>query len=143
MANAYYTYMAVGSSQEASIFSDEHTWTILDVLRKSGAKGLTASQAHEEVERNEGVSVSRSKIYSLLKRLYELEWVHRYYDQEAQAQRNSIGPIWGGVIIDEEFYSETKDKMKNYIKKNLFPIFEDYLKKAMSDLADDVKTKRW
>lgn len=68
MVNAYYSYMAVGSAQEASIFANEYAWTILDVLRKGGAKGLTATDVLKNVEKELGTKVSRSKVYSILKR---------------------------------------------------------------------------
>lgn len=143
MANAYYTHIPVDSAQEASIFSDEYTWTIFDVLREAGAKGLTEIELSEAIEKEQGVGVSRSKIYALLRRLYEEKLAHRYYDPEAQARRYTLAPIWGGIMLNDNFYSETKEKMIGYIKKRLFPIFEEYLKKVMEDFSDNVTTKKW
>lgn len=142
MANAYYSHMAVGSAQEASIFADEYAWTILDVLRKAGAKGLTAADVLKNVEKELGTQVSRSKVYSLLKRLYEEERIHRYYDPEVEAQRHAIGLIWGGVYIDEKFDKVVVEKEKNYVKKNLYPSFLAFIKKALNDLEDS-ETKKW
>ena len=143
MANAYYAHIPVASPQEASIFADEYAWAILDILRKAGAKGLTAAEVHKNVEKELGTPVSQSKVYSLLRRLYEEEWIHRYYDPEVQAQRNATGLIWGGVFIDEKFDKAVVEKEKNYIKKNLFPSFLSFIKKAMNDLSEDSTTKKW
>lgn len=143
MANTYYAHMIVETPQEASIFSDEYTWTILEVLRKAGSKGLTAIEVHQRVEDDQGVSVSRSKIYSLLRRLYEDEFVDRYYDQEAQSQRNTVRALWGEFIFNEEYYDAAKTKLMNYIKKNMFPAFQEYLEKALSEFQEDPKTKKW
>lgn len=52
MANTYYLHHSVVNPQEASIFSDEYTWTIFDILRRAGAKGLTSKEIHQSVEKN-------------------------------------------------------------------------------------------
>lgn len=143
MANSYYDHIAVGSPQEASIFSNEYTWTILDVLRKAGSKGLTAKEVHDRVQREMGSSVSSSKVYSLLKRLYQEEWIHRYYDPTVQAQRNAIGLIWGGIIVDDNFYEAVKSKTLLYAKSRLFPVLFEYILKTMEEFKSDEKTKKW
>jgi hypothetical protein len=52
MANKYYLNHSVDSAQEAGIFADELTWTMFDILREAGAKGLTAQDVHKEIEKN-------------------------------------------------------------------------------------------
>ena len=143
MSNAYFESMAVSSPQEASILANEYTWSILQVLRGSGSKGLTPREDHEEVEKAEKVTVSASKIYSILKRLYEIEWVHRHYDREAKAQRNTLAVEWGSVDIDEEYGKMIHNKMEGFIKKEMFPIFLDYFKKTWEELSKDEKNKEW
>lgn len=143
MTNKYYTHFPVESPHEASILSDEYTWTILDILRKAGPKGYTAAEVHQKVEREFGTTVSRSKIYGLLKQLYQDGAVHRYYDQDAQAQRNAIGVVWGGSYIDEQFDNAIVDKEKSYIKRNLSQAFFSYIKKVMNDLNEDPAIKKW
>ena len=65
MANLYYTHQSVKDPQEASIFSDEYTWIILDILRLAGNHGISAQSVHKEVERKMRTSVSESKIYMI------------------------------------------------------------------------------
>lgn len=143
MANAYYEHIVVGSPQQASIFANEYTWTIMEVLRKVGAQGLTAEEIHKKVEKELGTSVSRSKVYSLLKRLYEEEWTHKYYDEKAQAWRNTLSIVWGGVYIDDEFYDIVKSKTKLFVNRVLFPALLEFIKKATEELENDSSTKKW
>lgn len=143
MANEYYEHIVVGSAQEASIFANEYTWTILEVLRKAGPKGLTAEEVHNKVEKAIGTSVSRSKVYSLLKRLYEQEWTHKYYDNKAQAWRNTISLAWGGAYLSDDFYDAVISKTEKYLNKVLFPMFFDFVNKAKEELAKDLSTKKW
>jgi len=143
MANAYFEHMAVSSAQEASILSNEYTWIILEALRSSGSKGLTPKEVHQVIEREESTTVSASKIYSILKRLYEIEWIHRHYDSEVKAQRNTLAIQWGEVEVVEEFSEVVEEKMKRYIKKEFFPIILDYYKKTINDFATDEENKKW
>ena len=143
MANAYFEHMAVSSAQEASILSNEYTWIILEALRSAGSKGLTPKEVHKIVEMEESTTVSASKIYSILKRLYELTWVHRHYDKEAQGQRNTLAIPWGEVELVEAFSEIVEDKMKRYIKKEFFPIILDFYKKAFNEFSADEKNKKW
>src|SRR6188472_4438174 len=129
MANKYYTTHSVTSPQQASIFSDVYTWSIFDILRKAGAAGLTAQAIHEEIERKIRTSVSQSKVYALLKRLYQEEWVHRYYDKDSQAQRIAINTTLGGFVeFDKDYEHIILDKEGGYIKKQLFPMFLTFIK---------------
>ena len=89
------------------------------------------------------MSVSQSKIYGLLKRLYQQRWVHRYYDKDSEAQRVAIALDWGEVIINKEFNLAVIKKENDYMIKKLFPIFSDVLIKAMKDLHEDPDTKKW
>lgn len=135
--------MGVESSQEASILSNELTWDIIEILRSSGAKGLTPPMVIEQIEDKQGVTVSRSKVYSLLKRLYEIEWVHRYWDNEKQANRSVLADIAGQVDINEDFSKVVEDNMSSHIEKNIFPIFEEFLEKTMEMLIANPKIKKW
>lgn len=143
MTNCYYTHIAAGSAQEASIFSNQYTWTILDVVRKAGPRGLTAKDVHKKVEREMGTSVSASMVYSLLKRLYELEWIHRRYDAESEAQRHTIGVIWGGMFVDSEFDKAVTSKTLQYAEKRLYPALFEYITKSMEVLKEDSATRKW
>ena len=141
--NSYFTHMAVASSSQASILANEHTWSILEVLRGAGAIGMTPREVIDAVEQVESIRISRSKIYSLLKRLYELEWVHRYYDIESKSQRNTIADISGLITMNDDFVDVIEDKMGKYVEKNLFPFFREFFEKTLESLSDDPKTKRW
>ena len=141
--NSYFTHMGVGSSQEASILSNELTWEIIEILRSSGAKGLTPPMVLEKIEYIQGVKVSRSKVYALLKRLYEMEWVHRYYDTEEQANRSVLADIAGQVDINEDFSKVIEENMSRYIEKKLFPVYEEFLEKTTQMLNDNPKIKKW
>jgi predicted transcriptional regulator len=143
MPNIYYEHIPVGSAQEASVLANEYTWTILDVLRKAGAKGLTAKEVHSRVERKMGTSVSASKIYALLRRMYEEEFIHRYYDPNAEAQRHAIGQIWGGFYPNREYDEAVMAKTSSYMRKNLFPIFLEFVKKTAEELEKDPKARKW
>jgi len=141
--NSYFTHMGVESSQEASILSNELTWNIIEILRSSGAKGLTPPMVLEKIEDIQGVKVSRSKVYSLLKRLYEIQWVHRYYDNEEQANRSVLADIAGQVNINEDFSKVIEDNLSSHIEKKLFPVYEEFLEKTMQMLNDNPKIKKW
>jgi len=143
MANAYFEHMAVSSAQEASILSNEYTWIILESLRATGSKGLTPKEVHQVIEKTESTTVSASKVYSILKRLYEIGWVHRHYDKESQAQRNTLAIQWGEVELDDKFSSIVENKMKSYIKKEFFPIILDFYKKVLTEFSADEKNKKW
>jgi hypothetical protein len=143
MANRYYRHQSVRNPQEASIFSNVYTWTILDILRDAGAKGLTAESVHKGVEGKMRTSVSRSKIYDLLKRMYEQEWIHRYYDNDVQARCHVIAQDWGGIDLDKDYDQAILNKERNYFKETLFPRFLDLIKKSMEDLKEDSVTSKW
>lgn len=143
MANAYYDHIAVSSPQEASIFSDEYTWTVLDILRTAGAKGHTAKEVHQLVEKNVGTPVSRSRIYTLLKSLYEDKLVHRYYDKDAEAQRNAIASVWGHFFVKQKFAETVLEKEKKYIIKHMLPVYVSFVRKVISDLKEDPIEKKW
>ena len=63
MANIYYIHQSVKNPQEASIFSDPYTWTILDILRAAGNKGLSPIEVHQAVNKKLPNSISSAKIY--------------------------------------------------------------------------------
>lgn len=141
--NAYFTHMAVKSSQQAAILSNRFTWTVLEVLRKSGSVGLTTKMILDEVEKEEGVPISRSKIYDILTRLHELEWVHRYWDTKEHAQRNTLNDIAGQIETNDEFSKIIYEKMKTYVEKNLFTCFQEYIEESINKIESDSKAKKW
>jgi len=143
MANKYYVHHSLKDYQEASIFSDVYTWTIFDILRIAGNKGLTATEIHKQVESTTGTRVSQSKIYDLLKRLYEGKWIHRYYDRDVEKQRCSIALDWGGIFVEEDFEKKIMEKEGTYIRIHLFPIFFNFIKKTIKDFKEDSSAIRW
>jgi Fe2+ or Zn2+ uptake regulation protein len=143
MANLYYIHQSVKDPQEASIFSDEYTWMILDILRLAGNDGISAQSVHKEVERKTGTLVSQSKIYSKLKRLYQMKWVHRSYNREDEKLHNIINIDWGGILLDKTYEDILVKKERDYIIGRLFPIFIEFIKQAMNDLSKERKTETW
>lgn len=141
-ANKYYKHQTVKSAQDASVFSDEYTWAILDILRAAGHKGMSAQNVHKQVENDLG-RVSKSRVYGILKRLYQMDWVHRSYDEVDQARRNSIKMDWAGISVEEEYDRLVVDKEKRYMTERLFPIFYEYIKQAMKDFNVDGTAKKW
>ena len=142
-ANKYYAHQSVKNSQEASIFSDEYTWIILDDLRVAGSRGMSAEEVHKRVQRKMHTSVSKSKVYGILKRLYQMNWVHRYYNQEKGVQYSVIAIDWGGILVDDKYDHLLVDKQKNYMSKKLFPIFLDFIKNATDSLDEDSDSRKW
>ena len=141
--NAYFTHMGVIDSGEASTLAKEHTWSIFEILRKAGAKGLTAKEVVDEIEQLEGVKPSESKIYALLKLLKEMRLLHRHYDKEKEAQAYTQISLAGQIEIDTDFFDDNKDKMGKFIERELFPVFQRFLEKTISELDSDKKTKDW
>jgi len=143
MGNKYYTHHSIKDTQEASIFSNVYTWTIFDILRSAGPKGLTAPDIQKQIELELRTSVSVSKIYDLLKRLYEGKWIHRYYDREIEKQRCSIAWDWGGIIVEEDFEKAIIEKEGSFIHTNLFPVFLQLLKRTIEDFKEDPSVTKW
>jgi hypothetical protein len=142
MANRYYKHQTVKSPQDASVFSDEYTWAVLDVLRIAGPSGISADNVHKKIEEQMG-RVSKSKVYAILKRLYQNEWIHRTYNEDDEARRNSIKMNWAGILLEDEYDRLLVDKEKPFISKKIFPVFEEYIRSVISDLQNDPKAKKW
>ena len=143
MANAYIKHMPISSSQEASIFSNEITWKILEFLRSAGNKGMTESEIKKEFKKTKKSVPSTSQIYSILKRLYENEWIHRDWDNDANARRHVISYHWGGIELDEEFNKMITKKMNSYFKEKMFPVLLECCKESLQLLSTDKKNKHW
>jgi hypothetical protein len=143
MVNPYYQNIPVDSAADASTFANEYTWAVLDVVRKGGARGLTAIEVHAKVSKKMGTSVSTSMVYGVLKRLYEQGFVHRYFDNKAGAQRNAIGWIWGGNFVDPGYSNAVTSRLSPYMKRILFPVMLKYIQEAAEVLAEDAETKKW
>ena len=143
MANAYIKHMPVSSFQEASIFSNEITWKILEFLRSAGNKGMTEDEINEEFKKTRKSRPSTSQIYSVLKRLYENEWVHRNWDNEKKARRHVISYHWGGIDLDEEFHEIIIKKMNSRFKEKMFPVLLECCQETLKLLSEDKKNKHW
>lgn len=143
MANRYYNHQSVRNPQEASIFSNEYTWTIFDALRDAGAKGLTEKDVHKELERRMRISIGKSRIYEMLRRMFQEEWIHRHYNSNLQARVYVIAQDWAGVDLDKDYDQVIVSKEKNYLKERLFPLFLDFVKRSMKDLNEDSQTSKW
>ena len=143
MANIYYIHQSVKNPQEASIFSDRYTWTILDVLCSAGNDGLSPLKVRQEVEKKLRTSISSAKIYSLLKQLYEMDWVHRSYDRNDKTNHNIVNIDWGGIILDKTYDEIIVNKENEFITKRITPLLIEYIKKTLYDLGQDKNTKKW
>src|SRR5215207_11153668 len=99
MANIYYIHQSVKNPQEASIFSDQYTWAILEVLRTAGNDGLSPLEVRHAVQKKLRTSISSAKIYNILKRLYQMDWVHRSYDSNDKTNHNIVNVDWGSMIL--------------------------------------------
>lgn len=142
MANSYFKYFPVRSSQEASVLANEDAWKILEALIQCGSKGLT----EKEIDKQTKTKTSHSKLYGLLKKLYEMEWVHRYYDPESQARRYVIKLLAGFDTIndiDENFYESVIKKEEEFIGNVVLPPLQKFIERTMKDLDQDPETKRW
>ena len=142
MANGYYRHHTVKSAQDASLFSDEYTWAILDILRAAGPRGMTAQNVHKQIVKDKG-RVSKSKIYGILKRMYQMDWVHRSYDEGEDARRNSIKMERAGIDVYEDYDRVVVSKEKPFIIEKLFPVYIEYINKAMDDMRADNKARKW
>ena len=142
MANKYYKHQTVKSSQDASLFSDEYTWAILDILRGAGPRGISAQKVHQQIENKMG-KVPKSKVYGILKRMYQMDWIHRAYDEEEQARRNSIKMDWAGIWVEDEYDRIVVNKEKRFMTQRLFPVFLEYIRKIMDDMSQDKRAQKW
>ena len=143
MGNLYYIHQSVKNPQEASIFSDQYTWTILDVLRAAGNDGLSPQKVHKEVEKKLRTSISSAKIYALLRRLYQMNWVHRIYNKDDKTHHSIANLEWGAIFLDKAYDEIIVKNEKEYITQRITPIFEEYLKRTMENLEKNKNTKKW
>lgn len=89
------------------------------------------------------IPISKSKVYALLKQLYQQRWVHRYYDKDVESQRIAIALDWGGIVVDRTFNLAIIEKERTYMARKLFPLYIEFLTKAMRDLYETTPTKKW
>lgn len=143
MANAYIEHIAINSSKDASIFSNELTWKIFEFLRSAGKDGLTENQITDEFIKEKITVPSSSQIYSILKRLYEMEWVHRDWDKKVGARRHVLAYHWGGFQINEDFYEVIIKKMDPIFQEKLFPILLELCNESYEIISNDKKNKHW
>jgi hypothetical protein len=81
----------------------------------------------------------------LLRRLYQEEWTHRYFDntKDVEAQRNVIGLQWGYVKFDGDYERTILEKQSEYIETKMFPVLKEYLAKTLERLNEDESGKKW
>jgi Fe2+ or Zn2+ uptake regulation protein len=142
MANMYYIHQSVKNPQEASIFSDPYTWTILDILRAAGNNGLSPTQVYQAVI-NKPLSVSSAKIYNILRRLYQMNWVHRIYNKDDGTHHSVANLEWGAVFLDKTYDEIIVKNEKEYITQRIIPIFKEYLERTIENLEKNKNTKKW
>ena len=145
MTNIYFRSQVVFSAREAKIFSKENTWTILHILQQAGSKGLTEKELHKKLEHELHISISPSKTYDLLSRLCDVEWLHKYYDNDkkVEANRYCIGIQRDEIDIDEDFDEIIVKLQGKYIQEILFPKFETLLEQSLDGLNNDNDNKVW
>jgi predicted transcriptional regulator len=73
---------------------------------------MSAQSIHKQLERRTHTSVSRSKVYGLLKRLYQMNMIHRYYDNYDQAQHSVIAVEWGLIKLEKVYDNVLLNKEK-------------------------------
>lgn len=100
----YLTHFPVKSYLEADLLSKETTWRIMDHIRQSGAKGITAEDITEREK------IPASVVYSTLKELYRLEYIFLYpREKKPKGERRKRfvceRSTWGKYRIDQEFDS--------------------------------------
>ena len=142
MANMYYIHQSVKNPQEASIFSDPYTWTILDILRAAGNNGLSPTQVYQAVI-NKRLLVSSAKIYNILRRLYQMNWVHRIYNKDDGTHHSIANLEWGAVFLDKTYDEIIVKNEKEYITQRIIPIFKEYLQTTIENLEKNKNTKKW
>ncbi|MFB5601064.1 MAG: hypothetical protein ACE5SW_12660 [Nitrososphaeraceae archaeon] len=133
----FYLHYSVRNYRESSLFSRPETWEIFDILHTQGMSGLTAQDIHTILEKRFNTSVSKSKIYALLKQLYEGNWLKRQYNQNQNAQVYTVDYHWGGwgeKIIDLKFDNIVKRMASYFLDQQLFPVFEEYLARIKDEL---------
>lgn len=145
-ANSYFTHMGVASAAEAAVLSNEYIWTIIEVLRNAGGEGLTPMKVLEKVREKKGESVSRSKVYALLRRLSEMEWVIKgeYIDEiNDRGRKHILNSLAGDILVDEKFEEVVRERMQKYVEKELFPAFLEFSKEVLIKFNDEPKTRKW
>jgi len=130
------THFPVKSYIEADILSKESTWRIMDLLRQSGAKGITA----EEITQLE--QIPASVVYTTLKELYRLEYVFLYPRQKKERGERKKRFVcergtWGKYGIDKEFDAIIKvngitEKIANDLRQSIMKTFDDIYEKFSS-----------
>jgi hypothetical protein len=85
------------------------------------------------------------KTYDLLSRLCDVEWLHKYYDNDkkVEAYRYCIGIQRDEIEIEEDFDDIIVKLKGEYIQENLFPKFETLLERTLDDLKNDNDNKHW
>lgn len=142
-SNSYFTHMGIDSPAEASILANEYAWSIIEIVQLTGSRGITAEEVQSKIEEKEGIKISRSKTYALLRRLYEMQFLHKHYDTYKNAQVYTQSGVVGQIDLDPEFLVDVEDKMEIVITKKLFPAFQEYVEKTIEELDSDEATRHW
>lgn len=145
--NAYFTHMGVEDVHEASVLANEYTWEIIEVLRNAGGQGITPKKILKEIREKKSKNVSSSKIYALLRRLYENKWVIKgdYVNENdgKGGHKHILNAIAGDIIVNADFEDVIRKKMQKYIEKKLIQDFEEYSIEIIKNLNGDPKTEKW
>jgi DNA-binding MarR family transcriptional regulator len=106
---------------------------------------MSPQNVRKEINRKMRTSVSKSHVYGLLRRLWEMNWVHRYYDQSDQARHNIVAIDWGGILVQQKYDNIVVEKERDYMSRRLFPIFSEFIKRTIQDLHEDPDkdTNKW
>jgi DNA-binding transcriptional regulator GbsR (MarR family) len=127
----YLTHFPVESYLEADILSKEIAWKIMDDIRQTGAKGITAEDIIEKE------NLPASIVYSVLKELYRLEFIFLYpRNKKNRGDRKKRfvceKGTWGKYGIDKEFdaalkMSGTLSSMTEELRQPILKIFKELL----------------
>ncbi len=134
--STYLTHFPVKSYLEADLLSKESTWRIMDHIRQSGAKGITAEDI---IEREK---IPSSVVYATLKELYRLEYILLYpREKKPKGERRKRfvceRGTWGKYRIDQEFDSALRtsgileritDEMRQPVTRALQDAYEQFAK---------------
>ena len=104
---------------------------------------MSPESVHTEMENRIHTSISRSKVYGLLRRLWQLDWVHRYYNNSSQSHHSINAINWGAVEFNESFNKAMVELEGNYIRRELFPAFLKLVENTVRDLNREPALRKW
>ncbi|MDV3277888.1 MAG: winged helix DNA-binding protein [Nitrososphaerales archaeon] len=137
-AKIYLTHFPVQSFLEADALSKESTWTILENIRKAGARGVSADEI------SKALNLPSSVVYSTLKELRRLEFVFVYPREKKRRNERKKRYVceratWGKYGINPDFLTalklegevyKTNEKLTPILLEVLGNVYEDFEKKT-------------